>query len=528
MKKVISIILALSLILTAAIGLTGCGEEEASGKMTVYGGINSSSALANIDEVHDEFHAVWEGYNPDVEIEWIEGDIQMIMASGDYPDVIMKTVFQNQDVAKYAAQGILLPMEDYITEENTPNIWRMFQEQPTTKAIATSPDGHIYSLPSYSGNKSSFLETYYIINKVWLDKLGLEVPKTLDELYEVLKAFKTQDPNGNGKADEIPFMFGNEMAYSYPETLLSAWGVSTKFGMYDGWLNVVDGNVRFTPLLDEWREMCKFYNKLWDEGLLDIESFTQESSQFNAKINSTTPIVGVTINYRLDVMEPNQDEYIVVEPFSADGKITPVLHIHPGSIGTRNSAHITSNCEDPAAALKFIDGFYDKKQTVMNWYGGVGEDKTFHMEGDMFAWNEPEEGEAETDLYAKNTVWGPYMLGYIDSSVDYNTLIEVAPFMSKSDDNFKVVEKFVDKETWSRPFYTTEDSSRVNELLTDITTYVEQMKANFITGKTDVNNDAEWDKYIAQLKKLGAEEYREINQRAYDIHQGVLDELAGK
>ena len=90
------------------------------------------------------------------------------------------------------------------------------------------------------------------------------------------------------------------------------------------------------------------------------------------------------------------------------------------------------------------------------------------------------------------------------------------------------VEKFVDKETWSRPFYTTEDSSRVNELLTDITTYVEQMKANFITGKTDVNNDAEWDKYIAQLKKLGAEEYREINQRAYDIHQGVLDELAGK
>ena len=109
MKKVISIVLALSLILTAAIGLTGCGEEEASGKMTVYGGINSSSTLANIDEVHDEFHAIWEGYNPDVEIEWIEGDIQMIMASGDYPDVIMKAVFQNQDVAKYAAQGILLP-----------------------------------------------------------------------------------------------------------------------------------------------------------------------------------------------------------------------------------------------------------------------------------------------------------------------------------------------------------------------------------------------------------------------------------
>lgn len=527
MKKVISAVLVLTMLLTVAVGLAGCNKDEASGKLTVYGGINSSSTLTNIDEVQDEFHAIWEGYNPDVEIEWVDGDIQMIMASGDYPDVIMKSSFQNQDIAKYAAQGILLPMEDYITEENTPNIWKMFHEHPTTKAISTSPDGHIYALPSYTGNKAGFLETYFIINKTWLDKLGLEVPKTLDDLYTVLKAFKTQDPNGNGKADEIPFVFQNEGAYSYPETLLSAWGVSTKFGMYDGWLNVIDGKVRFTPMIDEWKEMCKFYNKLWEEGLIDIESFTMEASQYNAKLKSSTPIVGMTFNYRIDgVVTPNEDQYIVIEPLSADGKIEPVLHIHPGALGTRNAAHITSSCEDPAAALKFLDGFYSKEDTITNWYGNVGEDKTFHKEGDMFVWNEPADGDTEIDLYTRNTLYGPHMLGYIDSETDYGTLIEVAPFMETSTENFAIVEKFVDKETWPRPYYTTEDSSRVNEILTDITTYVEQMKANFITGKTDI--DAEWDNYIAKLKKLGAEEYLEINQRAYDIYQGILDELANE
>ncbi len=521
MKKVISILLVLSMLLTVAVGLTGCGEDETSGKMTVYGGINASSAKSNIDELHAEYHPIWEQYNPDLDIEWIQGDIKMIMASGDYPAVIMQSVFQNQDVAKYAAQGVLLPMEEYITEENTPNIWRMFQEHPTTKAIATAPDGHIYALPSYSGNPSGFLETFFYINKVWLDKLNLEVPKTLDELYTVLKAFKTQDPNGNGKADEIPMMFGNEMAYAYPETLLSAWGVSTKFGMYDGWMNVIDGKARFTPLLDEWREMCKFYNKLWNEGLLDIESFTMESSQYSAKINAATPIVGFTFNRQFE----NMDEYIVIEPLSADGKITPVLHIHPGTIGTRNIAHITSNCKDPKGALKFLDGFYDKKNGIINRYGGVGEDKTFHMEGDMFAWNDVPEGETETDVINRNTVFGSSMLGYFDYAKDVDTLLEKADFMSSFDDKYAIVEKYVDKETWPRPYYTTEDATRVNELLADITTYVEQMKANFITGKTDVNSDAEWNDYIAKLKKLGAEEYLAINQKAFDIYQGVIDEM---
>ena len=135
----------------------------------------------------------------------------------------------------------------------------MFQEHPETKVVATSPDGHIYALPIYKGNEENYLETYWWINDAWLKKLGLETPTTIPELTEVFRAFKTGDPNGNGKADEIPFSFFNSSSAAFPETLLSCWGVSTKFGMYDSYLNVRSGEVRFTPMMDEWKEMIKVY-----------------------------------------------------------------------------------------------------------------------------------------------------------------------------------------------------------------------------------------------------------------------------
>ncbi len=526
MKKLLSVILVLAMMLTAAAGLTGCNKDTAdSGKLTVWGGINGGSTLANIDEITAEYHALWEAYNPDVEIEWIDGDIKMLLASGDFPAVMMSGNghFQNQEVAKYAAQGVFVAIEDYISEKDTPNIWAMFNEHPEAKAAATSPDGHIYALPMFRGDLTSYFETFFYINKTWLDKLGLEVPTTLDEFYNVLKAFKTQDPNGNGKADEIPMLFGNEMAFNYPETLLSAWGISTKFGVFDAWLNVKDGEVRFCPLMDEWKEMCKFYNKLWNEGLLDIESFTQEAAQYNSKVTSATPVVGFTFNKDNPFIN-NGDEYIAIAPFSADGKITPVVHIHPGSIGQKNAAIVTSACADPQAALKFLDGFYNKENTITNWYGGVGEDKTFTKEGDMYVWNEPAEGKTEVDLYTNNTIWGTSMIGYLDGETEYDVLLEKAPFMKTYDEYFEVMKPYIDKETWPRPYYLEEDATRVNELLTDLSTYVEQMKAGFITGKNNI--DAEWDSYIAQLKKLGAEEFLEINQRAYDVYQKAFNEMA--
>ena len=145
----------------------------------------------------------------------------------------MGNFLQTSDVSKYASNGILLPLDEYINETDTPNIYKFFEDYPKSKAANYLPDGHMYSLPQFVEYEPQYLENTIFINKTWLDKLNLDVPKTMDDLLEVLRAFKTGDPNGNGQADEIGMSFLEKSGYQYPEALLSCWGVAAKSGAFD-------------------------------------------------------------------------------------------------------------------------------------------------------------------------------------------------------------------------------------------------------------------------------------------------------
>lgn len=132
----------------------------------------------------------------------------LLIASNDLPDAFFGNgVLTSDEVVKYGSEGILIPLEDYITEENTPNLWKIFQEYPEYKSAITAPDGHIYSLMSFEDGYMVTTNNPIYINKAWLEAVGMDAPTTTEEFREVLRAFKEQDPNGNGQADEIPFSF---------------------------------------------------------------------------------------------------------------------------------------------------------------------------------------------------------------------------------------------------------------------------------------------------------------------------------
>lgn len=135
--------------------------------------------------------------------------IATTFASGELPDLFVN-MLNNSDVLTYGMSGALLPISDYL--EYMPNFSSILETMPDVKAAVTMPDGKIYGLPQinmwsvWPGN-GVYQRSSVFINKNWLEKLGLEVPTTTDELIEVLRAFKEQDPNGNGIADEIPLSF---------------------------------------------------------------------------------------------------------------------------------------------------------------------------------------------------------------------------------------------------------------------------------------------------------------------------------
>ncbi|MDQ2624818.1 MAG: extracellular solute-binding protein, partial [Actinomycetota bacterium] len=133
----------------------------------------------------------------------------LILAGGELPDAFYNTGFTPGDIITYGTNGTLIPLEDLI-EKYAPNLKAIFEKRPELKATITASDGHIYTLPRAEELGIGAIPFFLSINKAWLDKLGLPVPSTIEEFEATLRAFKEQDPNGNGKADEIPFSFIND------------------------------------------------------------------------------------------------------------------------------------------------------------------------------------------------------------------------------------------------------------------------------------------------------------------------------
>lgn len=194
----------------------------------------------------------------------------LVFASGDYPDVFFSGQLQASDEVNYGGQGVLIPLEGLI-DEYAPNLKKILDENPDIRKSITTPDGHIYSLPNIDLDAGWYRGPLWYNGK-FLKALGMEVPKTIDELYTYLKRVKEEDPNGNGKQDEIPL--ASVKLDDLRMWLLGSWGIYNEVIYSD-----TQDKVHYTPMEPGYKEYLTFLNKLWTEGLLDKETFSQTDEQ---------------------------------------------------------------------------------------------------------------------------------------------------------------------------------------------------------------------------------------------------------
>ena len=151
---------------------------------------------------------------------------------------------------------MLIPLNDLI-EEHTVNLKHWLEERPDIKKLITAPDGNIYGIPAIDESLSTQVAGVLGMNMTWLKNLGLEIPTTIDEFTEVLRAFKTQDPNKNGEADEIPLSFRANNAANRTTWIGSFFG---PFGVVDDSTHIMvkDGKVIFTPEQEGFRKALEY------------------------------------------------------------------------------------------------------------------------------------------------------------------------------------------------------------------------------------------------------------------------------
>jgi ABC-type glycerol-3-phosphate transport system substrate-binding protein len=253
---------------------------------------------------------------------------------------------------------------------------------------ATSADGNIYGYPSYYSDPGDNSALGMWINKAWCDKLGLAIPTTTDELYNVLKAFKDNDPNGNGLADEIPLIGHAGWMGDVCTQLTNAF-------IYDAWdpdfsyqLNVVDGNLVAPFVTEEWHNALRYLNKLSAEGLLSPLSFSQTQNELKAILsapNDQPTLVGAFVGhpsplFGSDGAVDRVQEYVAVPAMIGPEGVqwSPYKMAKPAC-----KAFVTVDCENPDLAFRVLDALAREDMSLTMRYGEQNIDWEYTTEGEI-------------------------------------------------------------------------------------------------------------------------------------------------
>lgn len=442
----------------------------------------------------------------------------LLVSSGGYGDVLAGGPIVNSvEASKYIAAGKFQPITDYITERSMPELYKDIQENKNIYKMITASDGEIYCLPKITGSEGHYLESPIWINKAWLDKLGLSVPTTTDEFIKVLRAFRDKDPNGNGLPDEIPYIACTSHSYMHTEALLGMFGIATKDGTNDSFVQVIDGKVTFMPITDAYKDGIKFLNQLYTEGLMWGDCFTANTSTLNAKLTNDTCVVGCFTS-TTPASSDYEDDYVCIAPPKAPG-YTTCWYYHPAIDGSKNQFYVTDKCKNLSVLMAWMDKFYDLEIALEYEYGSVGDGRIVKNADGTYTILEVdtvESAKLSKDKPTLNNIISTTIRSFTSS--DYATKVTLPKNEQIMQKSYLLYKDVINKELWPRPYYAPEDAYDADVYYADIDYQVVTNRAMWVTGKADVEKD--WDKFVAKIKSLGIDEYLRILQKAYDAYNG--------
>ena len=429
----------------------------------------------------------------------------LMLADGDIPDISFG-IFDDNTVLEYGPQGVFLAFEDKI-QQYMPN----FYENAMTENVGvldwlTLSDGHIYTLPTLGAPNMYVVDAQYI-NRSWLDELNLDTPTTTDELFDILLAFKEDDPNGNRQADEIPFAFDYASGgWNYGQ--FYSW-----FGCTKDWL-IRDGVVRYSPYTENWKLLVQYLNKLNQNGLLDIELFTQDSSTFNAKAKEG--LYGVLSTYTMATIgmsDQVRENYELMMPLDGGGDCYGVLRQRPeGNLVVLNKGVISAKAENPEILLRTMDVWYDPEYAIQVTNGCVGQTIDYDEDGNLIELPTPE-GYGTRQEWVDSVHWNQFPCGNVYTEGRL-ALVNAAADRQEQIAMNKAYDGLWLNEVMPYNFQTVEENEAINKYFPDISKFVNETFAKWIAGEGDI--DSEWDAYLAQLKDLHVEDMIAAYQAYYD------------
>jgi len=439
------------------------------------------------------------------------------LAGDDRPDLYLSCITKN--VLSTQRDMFYDLSEEGLLETYAPQIVSDYNDMGNVWPSLTWGDGGIYSLATGWG--TSYNDTacgILMINKDWLDNVGLEVPTTADEFLDALRAFRDEDANGNGDPnDEIPFGFQNGWA-------CKLWQLMDYFGLGTGpnatikqyCFQLKDGQVVSTMDTDNFRAFMEYAATMAAEGLLDVEGFSQNSEQFGAK--KSADLHGAFFEWI-----PGEEMMDSLVPLVFEGieGVEPIVSGYgiDGATFTTSSFCIDAESDKVAAALHWWN--WMSKDTVTRrtaTHGEQGKGWDFNSDGTVYE---------ITDVPYVTANGGEIMYNEFQNGMSNNGPMllpgdcdRVWEGVTNPHDGALYREKmleavlpYVVKEIVPSKFTSAEAEEERTFLETDLMAYIENFATtNILDGLTD----AEWDAHLDALEEYGYYEWLDWYQRYMD------------
>ena len=529
MRKLIAILLCFAVIG----GVSSCANEDSSSgdkRITVRLAAPQSSYIEDFDT---NLYKLWleEQTGLKIEMTWLPQEdaehivIQQLASGEDMPDAYVgfgnHAIFQNPGIQRYGEQGAIISLDELI-EEHGVHTKALFDELPefNIRSLMSSADGHIYFMPGFSSSPITRYRQIMWVNKGWLDALSLDVPNTTEQFREMLRAFRDLDPNGNGIADEIP-MTGTEYHYSKQayDYLINAFIYNDN---NNSRLLLENDSLGFAPVRDEWRDALQFIRELYDEGLYSPRSFTQDDQQMNQIANDRRDILGAFLSPGI-TLTVQQDSPSMMERYTGIGSLlgpggaqyTTVYSPIPKPNGV-----ITSACKYPDAVFKLFDLMLSEEASLMGRYGSKGVDWDFAQEGDVSIYGTP------ATIRIINQIWNTLQNKHLSQIVPYVSRPKYSGGVtwngSVTDGEYMNAQAALlcrdhePQEYVQVLIFTPEEEAGIAPIRADIESHVKKTIVDFITGKRNVYDDAEWQRYLNEFDDLGLHEFLQTAQKAHD------------
>ena len=570
MRKLIALFLALVLLL----GLVACGaesQEQTDAEATaqtetaaedsgykgelplVQPGENNKLTIgirvqSDVSDYENNALTKWLEEQTGIDIEFVQfagsssdaaTQVSLMMAAGEkLPDIL----YLFGGIAKtqgeiYGRDGYFADLSSYIGKDDyytRESYARQFGDDADMlyKAMidrgTSANEGALFAFPSLSWSPFTTPKNFVYINQQWLDTLGLQAPTTIDELYDVLVAFRDQDPNGNGKADEIPMIgvANSKVANDITQYLINAFTYTNDSYFF----KINDSKLSTCYLTDEYRQALIYMRKLADEGLLSPLTWTTSTSEIKSLTNPTDGVytVGILTDEKGAGFEQDHDSVFVYTP------LAPLKDAGYGaggygvrtSYGMNYQTYVSADCENPELAFKFLDFMNSEEATLRSKWGVPGEDWDYADGSVMGHTGEP--AKIKIMNFAVNDsvndhCWHTSCSTYSDEYYTYEAPDD-GTWLAQHTANLRTtyhqhLDAGAPKQVFIYTEYNQEETDWRDENYLDIVDYMKQSRVEFCGGKLDPSNDAQWQEYVDNMKALGYDKWLEIAQTSWDRTQ---------